>query len=70
MNNERASKTSKIEISDSDLINESVANAIERRNSNFDSKKSLSKLSDDKAESTTEEMAIEYMTLGYDPENM
>lgn len=51
MNDKQASKTSGIEISDLDLINESVANAIERRNSSLDSKEFLSELSDAEAKS-------------------
>ena len=53
MNNEQVSKPNKIEISNLDMIKESVANAVERRNSGLESKDFLIELSDEEARNTS-----------------
>ena len=52
MNNDRVSKPHGIEIGNLDLIEESVANAVERRNSNSQSKEFLTEISDEEAKLT------------------
>ena len=52
MNNDRVSKPNGIEIGDLDLIEESVANAVERRKSALESKGFISELSDNEAKLT------------------